>query len=69
MAFNTAVMTLARMGEGSLTEDMVNLALVGNVKYTVMLMQSFPREGVFRKDGRVIGISSEGVRARRPSGG
>lgn len=29
VAFNTAVMTLARMGEGSLTEDMVNLALVG----------------------------------------
>ena len=69
VVFNAAVMTLARMGEGSVREEMVDLALAGNVKFPVLLVESFLRENMFRRDGRVIGISSEGVRAKRPNGG
>ncbi|KAL1612564.1 hypothetical protein SLS60_000792 [Paraconiothyrium brasiliense] len=67
--FNAAVMTLAKMGEGSVREDVVDLALAGNVRFPVMLMEHLLREDAFRKQGRVVAISSEGVRARRPDGG
>ncbi|KAJ4358007.1 uncharacterized protein N0V89_002585 [Didymosphaeria variabile] len=67
--FNAAVMTLAKMGEGSVREDVVDLALAGNVRFPVMLVEHLLRENVFRKQGRVIAVSSEGVRARRPDGG
>ncbi|KAF1970517.1 short-chain dehydrogenase [Bimuria novae-zelandiae CBS 107.79] len=69
VVFNAAVMTLTKMGEGSLRADVVDLALAGNVKFPVMLVERFLRENVFRRGGRVVAISSEGVRAERPDGG
>jgi 3-oxoacyl-[acyl-carrier protein] reductase len=67
--FNAAVMGLARMGEGSMTADFVDVALLGNVKFPIMLMESFVKEAIINKEGRVVSISSEGVRAKRPPGG
>ncbi|KAJ4292373.1 hypothetical protein N0V90_009034 [Kalmusia sp. IMI 367209] len=67
--FNAAVMTLAKMGEGKIRDNVVDLAMDGNIRFPVMLVEQFLRENVFRKDGRVIAISSEGVRAKRPAGG
>lgn len=69
VVFNAAVMTLARMGDGGVTDDALELALAGNVKFPVMLVEEFLRRDAFRREGRVVGISSEGVRARRPNGG
>jgi 3-oxoacyl-[acyl-carrier protein] reductase len=67
--FNAAVMGLAKMGEGGVTSDFVNVALVGNVKFPVMLIEGLVRENMINPNGRVISISSEGVRAKRPPGG
>lgn len=69
VVFNAAVMGLAKMGEGSVTGDFVEKALAGNVMFPVMLMEELVKEALLRKDGRVIAVSSEGVRARRPPGG
>ncbi|KAF2441970.1 NAD(P)-binding protein [Karstenula rhodostoma CBS 690.94] len=69
VVFNAAVMTLAKMGEGSVRPDVVDLTFAGNVRFPVVLVERFVREGVFRGGGRVVAVSSEGVRARRPDGG
>ncbi|KAL5422629.1 hypothetical protein PMIN04_004555 [Paraphaeosphaeria minitans] len=69
VVFNAAVMTLAKMGEGSVRPDVVDLAFAGNVRFPVMLVEHFLRDGAFRRGGRVVAVSSEGVRARRPDGG
>jgi 3-oxoacyl-[acyl-carrier protein] reductase len=67
--FNAAIMGLAKTGEGGVTSDFVDVALVGNVKFPVMLMEGLVRENMINTNGRVISISSEGVRAKRPPGG
>lgn len=67
--FNAAVMGLAKMGEGSVTESFVDGALAGNIKFPIMLMEDLVKADMIRENGRVVGISSEGVRARRPGGG
>jgi NAD(P)-dependent dehydrogenase (short-subunit alcohol dehydrogenase family) len=67
--FNAAVMGLARMGEGGVTPDFVDVALVGNIKFPIMLMEALVKQGTINKNGRVVSISSEGVRAKRPPGG
>lgn len=69
IVFNAAVMTLAKMGEGSVRPDVVDLTFAGNVRFPVMLVERFVKEGVFRASGRVVAVSSEGVTARRPDGG
>lgn len=67
--FNAAVMGLAKMGDGGVTEDFVDAALAGNVKFPVLLIEMLVKGSMIRRDGRVVAISSEGVRARRPPGG
>ncbi|KAF2266572.1 3-oxoacyl-reductase [Lojkania enalia] len=69
IVFNAAVMGLAKMGEGGMTTEFVQKALAGNVQFPAMLMELLVREGCLRPNSRVVGISSEGVRARRPPGG
>ncbi|KAF2690823.1 short-chain dehydrogenase [Lentithecium fluviatile CBS 122367] len=69
IVFNAAVMGLAKMGEGGVTESFVDEAMAGNVKFPILLVEDLVREGMIRNCGRVVAISSEGVRARRPGGG
>ncbi|KAF2872583.1 hypothetical protein BDV95DRAFT_491257 [Massariosphaeria phaeospora] len=69
VVFNAAVMGLAKMGDGNVDEMFVDTALAGNVRFPVLLMEGLVREGCLRRDGRVVAVSSEGVRARRPGGG
>ena len=66
---NAAVMGLAKMGEGTVTSNFVNMALEGNVKFPILLMEDLLNHEMINKEGRVISISSEGVRAKRPPGG
>ncbi|KAF2002750.1 short-chain dehydrogenase [Amniculicola lignicola CBS 123094] len=69
VVFNAAVMGLARMGEGAVDEEFVSRALVGNVTFPIMLMENLVSTSCIKENGRVVAISSEGVRARRPPGG
>jgi hypothetical protein len=62
-------MSLAKMGEGTSTEDFVDICLAGNVIFPVMLMEALVAGKFLRPGGRVVAISSEAVRDRRPSGG
>lgn len=57
------------MGEGNVDEKFVGQALMGNIQFPIMLMETFVKEGCLRKNGRVVAVSSEGVRSRRPGGG
>jgi NAD(P)-dependent dehydrogenase (short-subunit alcohol dehydrogenase family) len=69
VVFNAAVMGLARFGEGNVTKDFVSTALAGNVEFPIMLMEELVSNKCLRRSSRVIAVSSEGVRARRPAGG
>ncbi|KAF2117763.1 short-chain dehydrogenase [Lophiotrema nucula] len=69
LVFNAAVMGLGKMGEGAVTRDFVSSALAGNVQFPVMLMELLVAGKNFRRNSRVVAVSSEGVRARRPDGG
>ncbi|KAF2740669.1 short-chain dehydrogenase [Polyplosphaeria fusca] len=69
VVFNAAVMGLAKMGDGKVTDDFVGRALLGNVQFPVMLVEGLVSGGLVRPNGRVVAVSSEGVRARRPAGG
>jgi 3-oxoacyl-[acyl-carrier protein] reductase len=69
VVFNAAVMTLARMGDGKIDQSFVSDALIGNIQFPVILMEGLVRGKVLRPNSRVVAISSEGVRARRPGGG
>lgn len=67
--FNAAVMGLAKTGDGAITEEFITKALAGNVQFPVLVMEELVRGGILRPHSRVVAISSEGVRAWRPSGG
>lgn len=69
VVFNAAVMGLAKFGEGNVTKDFVSTALAGNVQFPIMLMEELVSNKCLRPNSRVIAVSSEGVRARRPAGG
>ncbi|KAF2184370.1 short-chain dehydrogenase [Zopfia rhizophila CBS 207.26] len=69
VVFNAAVMGLARMGEGAVSETFVNRALEGNVAFPIMLVEALVSKECFKSGGRVVAVSSEGVRVRRPGGG
>lgn len=69
VVFNAAVMGLAKMGDGTVTQQFVEKALAGNIQFPVLLMETFVAKNCIRENGRVVAISSEGVRARRPGGG
>lgn len=69
VVLNAAIMGLARMGEGAVTSELVDRALAGNTKFPIALIESLVKDGMANRDGRVVAISSEGVRARRPPGG
>ncbi|KAF2635867.1 NAD(P)-binding protein [Massarina eburnea CBS 473.64] len=69
VVFNAAVMGLAEMGDGTVTEEFLDAALAGNIKFPSLLMEGLVSGSMVRRDGRVVAISSEGVRAKRPAGG
>ncbi|KAF1955451.1 NAD(P)-binding protein [Byssothecium circinans] len=69
VVLNAAFMGLGRMGNGTVTEEFLDAALAGNVTFPTLLMEGFVASGVMKKNGRVVAISSEGVRAKRPAGG
>jgi hypothetical protein len=62
-------MGLAKMGSGGVTQEFVNSALMGNLQFPILLMEELVQDECMQPDGRVVAISSEGVRARRPGGG
>ncbi|KAF2662222.1 short-chain dehydrogenase [Lophiostoma macrostomum CBS 122681] len=66
---NAAVMGLANMGSGDVTPEFVSKGLMGNLQFPILLMDDLVKHECIRPDGRVIAISSEGVRAKRPWGG
>ncbi|KAH7125176.1 hypothetical protein B0J11DRAFT_434661 [Dendryphion nanum] len=67
--FNAAIMGLAKTGSGTITEDFVTKALAGNVMFPVLLMEELVKGAFLQPNSRIVAISSEGVRAWRPSGG
>ncbi|KAF2013773.1 short-chain dehydrogenase [Aaosphaeria arxii CBS 175.79] len=69
VVFNAAVMGLAKMGEGGLTEAFIGQALSGNIQFPIMLMEGLVTGSYIGRDGRVVAISSDGVRSKRPPGG
>lgn len=69
VVFNAAVMGLAKTGDGAITEDFITKALAGNIQFPVLVIEELVRERILRPHSRVVAISSEGVRAWRPSGG
>ncbi|ORY09351.1 short-chain dehydrogenase [Clohesyomyces aquaticus] len=69
VVFNAAVMGLARMGEGTIDAGFVERAFAGNVTFPILLMEELVKVGSFRPDSRVVAISSEGSRVKRPAGG
>lgn len=69
VVLNAAVMGLAKMGEGVLDAEWVDRSMAGNVRFPVLLMEGLVGGGHLRQNGRVVAVSSEGVRARRPGGG
>ncbi|KAF2704817.1 short-chain dehydrogenase [Pleomassaria siparia CBS 279.74] len=69
LVFNAAVMGLAKTGEGTMNPEWVDRCLAGNVRFPVLLMEGLVAGEYLRRESRVIAISSEGVRARRPDGG
>ena len=62
-------MGLAKTGDGTITEDFITKALAGNVQFPVLVIEQLVRESFLQPHSRVVAISSEGVRAWRPSGG
>lgn len=62
-------MGLAKIGDGTVHADFVQRALMGNVQFPIMLMEDLVSGKFLRRNGRIVAVSSEGVRARRPPGG
>lgn len=69
LVFNAAVMSLARMGDGAMDDAFLDRFMVGNLKFPIMLMDRLVAQERVRPGSRVIAISSEAVRAKRPAGG
>ena len=69
VVLNAAVMGLAKIGDGGVSETFVSTALMGNLQFPILLIETLVLNECIRPNGRVIAISSEGVRARRPGGG
>jgi 3-oxoacyl-[acyl-carrier protein] reductase len=51
------------------TETFVDTTLAGNIKIPVMLIEALVSGRRLNKNGRVIAISSFGVRTKSPPGG
>jgi 3-oxoacyl-[acyl-carrier protein] reductase len=69
LVFNAAVMSLARIGEGKMDDAFLDRFLAGNLRFPIRLIDQLVERGGFRPGSRVVAISSEAVRARRPPGG
>ncbi|KAF2196348.1 short-chain dehydrogenase [Delitschia confertaspora ATCC 74209] len=69
VVLNAAVMALGKTGEGAVNDAFLDRYMAGNLKFPVLLMEELVSNGAFNLNSRVIAISSEGVRAKRPAGG
>ena len=69
LVLSAAVMGLARMGEGSIDNAFLDRFMAGNLKFPILLVDRLVASRSFRAASRVVAVSSEAVRARRPPGG